>query len=102
LSTLSSKIKLLYALGLTTKDGRNDLDLIRKIRNDFAHKLAGSTFNSDTIKDRCLSLRLVDKVMVNAPSELKSDARTRFFFAILHFRSCMLLRSPRSDPRPYF
>ncbi len=102
LGTLSSKIKLLYAFGLVTKDGRHDLDSIRKVRNDFAHKLAGNTFQSESIKDRCLSLRLVDKATVNAPAELKNDARTRFFFTIFHLRSCMLLRSPRPAARPYF
>jgi len=61
LGTLSSKIKLLYALGLVTKDGRHDLDLIRKIRNDFAHKLTGSTFQSDTIKGRCCHCGLLTK-----------------------------------------
>lgn len=102
LGTLSSKIKMLYALGLMTKNGRHDLDLIRKIRNDFAHKLAGNTFQSEKIKDRCLSLRLVDKATVNAPPELRSDARTRFFFTIFHLRSCMLIRGSRSEPHPYF
>ena len=102
LGTLSSKIKVLYALGLTTKDGRHDLDAIRKIRNEFAHRLSGSSFASESIKDRCLALRLVGKAAVNPPEALKIDARTRFFFTIHHLRSCMLVRAPQSTASPYF
>jgi DNA-binding MltR family transcriptional regulator len=102
LGTFAAKIKLLYALGLVTKDGRHDLDSIRKIRNVFAHKLSGNTFQSESIKDRCLSLRLIDKACVNGPTQLKTDARTKFFFTIFHLRSCLLVRSPRIKKLLYF
>ena len=37
LGTLSSRIKAAYAMGLTTKEQFQDLERLRKIRNEFAH-----------------------------------------------------------------
>jgi DNA-binding MltR family transcriptional regulator len=56
LGTFSAKIELAYCLSLIPKSLYRDLHLIRKIRNEFAHGLHGLTFNSDSIKPRCLEL----------------------------------------------
>ena len=60
LATFSAKIRLAFALGLVTAEGRHDLDIVRKVRNSFAHDIGGNTFESITIRDRCLSLKMVD------------------------------------------
>ena len=57
LSTLSSRISLAYLLGLIGPNARHDLDLIRKIRNDFAHKSKPMTFESPGVIDRCRELK---------------------------------------------
>ena len=36
---------------------RQDLDTILNIRNDFGHKLEFENFNTDSIKERCMSLQ---------------------------------------------
>jgi hypothetical protein len=41
LGTLSSRIKATYSLGLITKDQFDDLECLRKIRNEFAHTWRG-------------------------------------------------------------
>lgn len=51
LGTLSSRIKAGFALGLLTEDQYRDLELARKIRNEFAHKWEGCTFEQQNIKD---------------------------------------------------
>ena len=38
LSPFSSRIKVAYAMGLISRKLRSDLDRLRKIRNDYAHK----------------------------------------------------------------
>lgn len=41
LGTLGSRIKAAYALGLVTEDQYKDLEILRKIRNQFAHDWEG-------------------------------------------------------------
>ncbi len=50
--TFSSKIYGCSALGLISPDEEHDIQLIRKIRNDFAHQL-GVSFQTKEIADRC-------------------------------------------------
>ena len=117
LGTFASKIQMAYALGLISATGRADLDIIRKVRNAFAHRLSHSTFENDSVKDRCLNLKLVDQVVsfhdgwgpdsvdgkprIGTPSFIfpgadpivLKDARSRFFLSINHFISAMRLRA---------
>jgi hypothetical protein len=53
---LSSKIVLSYRLGLISSSFRRDLDLVRRIRNDFAHDIQGCTFESPAVRSRVLEL----------------------------------------------
>ena len=53
---LSSKIVLSHRLGLISSSFRRDLDLIRRIRNDFAHDVQGCTFESPAVRSRVLEL----------------------------------------------
>ena len=56
LGTFSSEITAAYLLGLLSTDEHNDLKLIRKIRNDFAHEVE-TTFNTPSVVDRCKLLK---------------------------------------------
>jgi DNA-binding MltR family transcriptional regulator len=56
LGTFSSRIDLAYALGLIPTTSFRDLHLIRKIRNDFAHKAAPLSFEYDPMAARCREL----------------------------------------------
>lgn len=49
LGTLSARIKGAYAVGLLSVQQFEDLERIRKIRNEFAHNWAGCTFASPKI-----------------------------------------------------
>ena len=57
--SFSSRITLAYALGLISKRDCDDLNLVREIRNDFAHKLRYASFSDDSIHDRCANLGIV-------------------------------------------
>ena len=49
LGTFSSRIKAAYALGLIAKDQSDDLERLRKIRNEFAHSWRPITFANPKI-----------------------------------------------------
>ena len=49
LSSLSAKIKTSYVLGLIPKEIYNDLEIIRQIRNKFAHEIFGMSFQNEEI-----------------------------------------------------
>lgn len=56
LATFSARIKMAFYLGKISASCRRDLDLIRKIRNDFAHHAKSLSFDSPAVADRCRSL----------------------------------------------
>lgn len=53
LGSFSSRIKTAYLLGIINASLYSDLDIMRKIRNDFAHVRHAVRFNDQSIKDRC-------------------------------------------------
>lgn len=56
LSTLSSKINILYRLGLIDATFARALHLVRRIRNDFAHEVTGCDLASGTHRNRVREL----------------------------------------------
>jgi len=58
LSTLSSRIKVAYCLGWIGPETFRDLDLLRKIRNDFAHLHKPITFEDPSVQSRCRELEM--------------------------------------------
>lgn len=52
LSTFSNKIQLSYLMGLISKKMYDNLTIIRKIRNEFAHEIVGSSFENEQIKSK--------------------------------------------------
>jgi DNA-binding MltR family transcriptional regulator len=62
LASLAGKVAIGYALGAISADGKHDLGIIRKIRNDFAHTMDPLTFDSQEIASRCHSLKLTDNL----------------------------------------
>ena len=57
LGTFAARINTTHCLGLLSEDEYSDLNIIRRIRNDFAHKLVGLTFEYQSIADRCRNLK---------------------------------------------
>lgn len=56
LSTFSSRIDMTYRLGLLSARFCRDLHLVRRIRNDFAHNIAGCSFTDSGVRDRVQAL----------------------------------------------
>ena len=65
LSTFNARIDLAYRLGLISIQFCRDLHTIRKIRNDFAHNIAGCSFEDSTVRSRITELvrssRMIEK-----------------------------------------
>lgn len=57
LSSFAARIKLVYCLGFLSKDEYDDLLMIKKIRNKFAHKMHGYNFDNKEIVSFCSSLK---------------------------------------------
>lgn len=57
LGTFDSKIRVCAALNLVQGDFQHDLDLIRAIRNIFAHSIVVRGFEDNEIKNRCSQLK---------------------------------------------
>jgi DNA-binding MltR family transcriptional regulator len=57
LCTFSSRIKVAFALGLLCEQHVRDLNLMRRIRNEFAHNASPLTFDEPSIANKCRELR---------------------------------------------
>lgn len=67
LATFSARIAIAFALGLVPKNVRNDLTLIRKIRNDFGHNPRQIGFDHDPIANRCRELHFRWETLDRSP-----------------------------------
>jgi DNA-binding MltR family transcriptional regulator len=62
LSTLSAKIKIMFALGVVNEKVFDSLNTIREIRNIFAHSMRPLVFTTPEISAECAKLILPKKV----------------------------------------
>jgi DNA-binding MltR family transcriptional regulator len=81
LSSFSARIKTAYCLGLICKAEYHDLNLIRKIRNRFAHKLHGYSFDDQEIIGWCNSLQ-TPKFFKEAIPIVDKSHRDRYMFTV--------------------
>jgi len=92
LRDFAAKTRLALALGVISGDEYNDLELIRRIRNVFAHAESRIGFSTEAVSDLCGDLNLEyenrflaemrDGPLRDATS-LASDARRKFVTAVV-------------------
>jgi DNA-binding MltR family transcriptional regulator len=89
LGTFSARIKMTYALGLLEKREYEEIEIIRKVRNEFWHKWRDINFETEMIVTLC------SKLPWGWPKELEAKATTRqrFNFAVLMLLMDLLWRS---------
>lgn len=81
LGTFSARIKATHALGLIRDREHKDLELMRHIRNQFAHNMF-ATFSDAAISDRC-------KQLYHAAHDYTDEAGGRIVMGPAdQFRSC--------------
>jgi len=111
LASLSAKTKLAYAMRIVGRTGVTDLDLIREIRNQFAHSFHPLTFRTREIAKACRRLRTPeagaksmtrkekDQFGFKPSTDAAHDPKTRFVVACL-FISAALAVPDFHGPRP--
>jgi hypothetical protein len=57
LGTFSARIKAAFALGLIDRHEQHECEIIRKVRNEFAHRVHGTTFEEPRISAWCAALQ---------------------------------------------
>jgi len=80
LGSFASRISASYCMGLMSKNEYNDLQIIREIRNRFAHELHGVSFSDAWVKNKCAELELA-KAMKPLPGS-PPGAREQFTAAL--------------------
>lgn len=82
-TTFAAKIKTAYALGIFPRFMRDELDMIRHIRNAFAHSWQQIGFESPEIVAGCSALLLPDHVTIqNQYDEKPWTAKKRFVISV--------------------
>jgi DNA-binding MltR family transcriptional regulator len=83
LNSFSAKIDISFAFGLLTLEMKSDLNLIRKVRNHFAHYPADTIFNASPIKEYCANLTTAKGIpLVDGRKLQKETPRDQFLFAV--------------------
>ncbi len=81
LGTLSARARLAYALGLLEPTAWHDIELIRRIRNQFAHSREDLRFSKPTIRDRCRELHAMKAFQLGSGDPVRGP-RQRFVLTI--------------------
>jgi mannitol operon repressor len=89
LGTFSSRIQACYSLGLIDDHEYAEIELIRKIRNEFAHAKHGMSFRTEKIKGFCSTLRSDLPEGGGYPTK---DARFRFTNAVVSIVTLLYYR----------
>lgn len=103
LGSFSARTLSAYCLGLISEDEFTDIEIIRDIRNKFAHRLLDATFNDQSIKDKCNNLSTPNIL----PHMKQSDAPGKFLVAVAMLSSRIAIRAlsvhqeRRKRPKPF-
>lgn len=74
LGSFSARTNMAYCLGLITELEYKEIETIRKVRNEFAHKVHGLSFKDQKVNDLCQNLK------ANTPDGKRFDGEPRQLF----------------------
>lgn len=93
LATMSARINVAYAFGIINAQTRSDLNILRKIRNCFAHGNRHITFETEKVKLLCSQLFIHDD------TKAVTDPRKRYSLAIKYLMILLLhIIGPNATP----
>lgn len=85
LSSLSARLNAAYGFGWLSAMEFNDINIIRDVRNKFAHRLHGLTFETQAIRDRTYKLqsmgRVIERVTARAITVQEAYEPRAYFLA---------------------
>jgi mannitol operon repressor len=90
LGTFSSRIDATYALGLISVHEHSECHIIRRIRNEFAHRKHGVTFMDEKIRGLCDGLQ---SDLPGGRKEFKEKPRSVFINAVVLTSMALTYRS---------
>lgn len=116
-----TKIQLGHVLGLYKISSYNDLKIIRRLRNDFAHNLDYKGFDDQKVKNRIQNIKITDEYVGSSVHEIlhqankpnlnlivydtpPQDTRHKFLLACQLFGMLLSAQSDQAvipQPRPY-
>lgn len=105
LGTLSAKLRMARALGVIPEVAYRDLELVRDIRNDFAHFPDRVSFDTPSVRDRCdatmwgIHVRTIEKESGAKCQDPDWSARDLYFSAIGMAVGLMKIET-ENRPRP--
>lgn len=70
LSSFSAKIRICYAMGLISSTTRSQIEIVKNIRNHFAHHKNIVSFDFPEVQEECKKLR-VPKYLIEYSDEMK-------------------------------
>jgi hypothetical protein len=99
LGTFSSRIAACFSLGLIQKNEFEELNIIRKIRNEFAHTWNDTSFEKGTIKDLCSKLPWLGPIEFEANSTLRQrfNAAVAILLTDFLWRARLVLKERRQE-----
>jgi DNA-binding MltR family transcriptional regulator len=78
LGAFSTKIRLAYLMCLISEEFVKNLEIMREIRNRFAHHTEIGSFDLPEISSRCFNFTIVDKYVVDTSNGIHGDPRAIF------------------------
>jgi DNA-binding MltR family transcriptional regulator len=78
LGTFSTKINLAYLMGMISAEFFKDLNIMREIRNRFAHYTEIGSFEHEQVSSRCRNFTLVDKYVIDPDNGVHGDPSALF------------------------
>ncbi|MGA3302097.1 MAG: MltR family transcriptional regulator [Methylovirgula sp.] len=88
ISTFSAKIKIAYALGIMTAPTKSQIELIKSIRNHFAHHKDKCSFDEASIKSECAKLKQA-KGLDQIPEPFKSQRKAGLTPKLKYTQACL-------------
>lgn len=94
LESFGSRTHLAYCLGLLGKDVYHDVNLVREIRNDFAHRHPAN-FEFPEVKAKCIRLKVVGYI---APDDA-CTARERYVATVMMVANHLMVQTEKLKHR---
>jgi len=93
--TFSGRILLSYSIGLITKMQLDDIQIIRKVRNEFGHSPSIISFEHEKIKSLCMQLKLIGRDNCEKP---RSRFISSMFFIMGAFDGMIMKEEKFTEP----
>ena len=94
LTSLYNKMNLARSLGLISSDEYSALDVVRKVRNEFAHSVSVS-FDDSKVTKLCMMLEFGLSELKRREDPVLADPRTRFSMSASSLVSSLYSRASR-------